>query len=194
MQNYVIVLGGLELEFMRKLALYLREHLDSRIEVEICSESAYGTMPENRQAVWMGSEKFLQDIAARDPDSHRIVLGDEEREENTWLFRFQSREKLCRDIWKKCRTFGFQPMRGVRCGRKNRIALTSDSSVGKLLAFSMVCAQIFGKKSEGNIRYCAVCFQGYLKILNAETFWENYQKGIGAGKSYGLGLLLLSGR
>lgn len=54
--------------------------------------------------------------------------------------------------------------------------------------------QIFGKKSEGNIRYCAVCFQGYLKILDAETFWENYQKGIGAGKSYGLGLLLLSGR
>ena len=147
LQNYAIVLGGLELEFMRKLALYLREHLDSRIEVEICSEPAYGTMPENRQAVWMGSEKFLQDIAARDPDSRRIVLGDEEREEDTWLFRFQSREKLCRDIWKKCRTFGFQPMRGVRCGRKNRIALTSDSSVGKLLAFSMVCAQIFGKKS-----------------------------------------------
>lgn len=147
MQNYAIVLGGLELEFMRKLALYLREHLDSRIEVEICSESAYGTMPENRQAVWIGSEKFLQDIAARDPVSHRIILGDEERTEDNWLFRFQSREKLCRDIWKKCRIFGFQPMHGGRCGRKNRIALTSDSTVGKLLAFSMVCAQILGKKT-----------------------------------------------
>ncbi len=51
--------------------------------------------------------------------------------------------------------------------------------------------QIVGKK-EGRIVYSAVNFYGCLQIGDSKKFWDSYEKGIGAGKAYGLGMLMLS--
>lgn len=51
---------------------------------------------------------------------------------------------------------------------------------------------IIGKKGVDQIHYAAVNFTGYLKITDAPSFWNNYFSGYGPGKSYGLGMMLIS--
>ena len=49
-----------------------------------------------------------------------------------------------------------------------------------------------GQKDNAPIRYYAVEFEGGLTIEDESEFWKAYSGGIGAGKAYGLGLLLLA--
>jgi CRISPR system Cascade subunit CasE len=49
-----------------------------------------------------------------------------------------------------------------------------------------------GQKADAPIRYYAVEFEGGLTIADQARFWQAYRDGIGAGKAYGLGLLLLA--
>jgi CRISPR system Cascade subunit CasE len=49
-----------------------------------------------------------------------------------------------------------------------------------------------GQKDNAPVRYYAVEFQGELTIEDEQGFWKAYSNGIGAGKAYGLGLLLLA--
>lgn len=51
---------------------------------------------------------------------------------------------------------------------------------------------ITGKKGVDQIHYAAVNFTGYLKITDAPTFWDGYSSGYGPGKSYGIGMMLIS--
>lgn len=52
--------------------------------------------------------------------------------------------------------------------------------------------QITGKKNGNHIWYSAVNFCGYLQITKAKIFWDSYMKGVGAGKAYGLGMMMLA--
>ena len=52
--------------------------------------------------------------------------------------------------------------------------------------------QIIGGKEGNKLRFGTTVFSGHLQITNPEMFWNSYMKGIGAGKAYGMGLLMLS--
>lgn len=52
--------------------------------------------------------------------------------------------------------------------------------------------RVCGSKKGTSINYTGVLFTGALRITDKEAFWQAYSLGIGPGKSYGLGLLLIS--
>lgn len=52
---------------------------------------------------------------------------------------------------------------------------------------------LHGKRSTGAMFLKAVQFAGVLQVTEANLFWNGYIHGIGAEKSYGMGMLLLSG-
>ena len=52
--------------------------------------------------------------------------------------------------------------------------------------------QVSGRKSGSEIHYTGVLFDGVLKITDQERFWQTYCTGIGAGKAYGLGMLIIA--
>lgn len=51
---------------------------------------------------------------------------------------------------------------------------------------------VCGSKKGMSINYTGVLFTGVLRITDPDDFWQAYSRGIGPGKSYGLGLLLIS--
>lgn len=51
---------------------------------------------------------------------------------------------------------------------------------------------ILGSKGKDTIRYTAVRFSGVLEITERAAFWNGYLRGIGPGKAYGMGMLMLS--
>lgn len=54
--------------------------------------------------------------------------------------------------------------------------------------------QVFlcGRKQQSKICYTGVNFQGILSIDDEEAFWNAYKNGIGPGKAYGLGMLMIA--
>lgn len=149
MRNYSIVLGGLESSYMRKLALYLKNRLDVQVQVEISKEEEPQIEKENiLSKIWVGSEAFIQYLRDSAQCQNLIVLTEEDEEDETHVFKYQSCEKLYRGIWMRCRKMlHFSDFKAT--GKKQRwLVLTTDSSVGILLAFSAVCAQILGEKAK----------------------------------------------
>ena len=53
--------------------------------------------------------------------------------------------------------------------------------------------RILGNKAGATIQYTAVVFTGILKITDSDAFWNAYCNGIGPGKAYGLGMLMIGG-
>jgi len=51
---------------------------------------------------------------------------------------------------------------------------------------------LHGKRFTGTMYLKAVQFNGILQVTDPEKFWNGYTQGIGAEKSYGLGMFLLS--
>lgn len=51
---------------------------------------------------------------------------------------------------------------------------------------------VSGRKSGMEIRYRAVEFTGLLTITDEALFWKGYTEGIGPGKAYGLGLIVIA--
>ncbi len=51
---------------------------------------------------------------------------------------------------------------------------------------------ISGRKGADKINYSGVAFDGILEITDPEAFWQVYCGGIGPGKSYGLGMLMIA--
>ena len=52
--------------------------------------------------------------------------------------------------------------------------------------------QVSGRKAGCEIHYTGVFFDGVLKIIDKEKFWQTYCEGIGAGRAYGLGMLMIA--
>ena len=50
---------------------------------------------------------------------------------------------------------------------------------------------VAGRKKDMQIRYTGVLFTGTLRITDADLFWKAYCEGIGPGKAYGLGMLMI---
>ena len=51
--------------------------------------------------------------------------------------------------------------------------------------------KVYGRKKDMQINYTGVHFSGVLRITDPELFWKAYCEGIGPGKSYGLGMLMI---
>ena len=51
--------------------------------------------------------------------------------------------------------------------------------------------RVHGSKNGASIDYTGVTFTGVLRIEDAEAFWNAYCRGIGPGKAYGLGMLMI---
>lgn len=152
MPNYSIVLGGLESSYMRKLALYLKERLTMQVQVEISKEEEPQVGEENIMSkIWVVSESFIQHLQNPAQGQNLIVLTEEDEEDETHVFRYQSCEKLYRAIWIRCQRMLRFPDSKTAGRKQHWLVLTTDSSVGTLLAFSVVCAQILGEKA--NVLY-----------------------------------------
>lgn len=132
---------------MKKLALYLKTRLDSCIEVGVVEK---GEEPPRQEddvlTVWIGSEEFVDRMAGSGQEINRIILDDEETEEEGHIFRFRSCERIYRDIRKKCLDFGFYPQKVVRGRKQTWYAVTTDGAVGGLLAFSLTLARILSSR------------------------------------------------
>jgi CRISPR system Cascade subunit CasE len=99
------------------------------------------------------------------------------------------------------------PSKKVNAERKNsaRVFLRTEDERKQWLArqgekygFSVDASQeklildLHGKRSTGPMYLKAVQFNGILRVTDPDMFWKGYTQGIGAEKSYGLGMLLLS--
>lgn len=51
---------------------------------------------------------------------------------------------------------------------------------------------IVGIRNNSRISASGVVFEGILKVMDAEAFWNAYKTGIGPEKAYGMGMLMLS--
>lgn len=49
-----------------------------------------------------------------------------------------------------------------------------------------------GRRSGAGLSLCCVVYQGHLRISNREAFLETLRGGLGPGKAYGLGLMLIA--
>ena len=62
----------------------------------------------------------------------------------------------------------------------------------ELISFSEITeSKVTGKKRDMQINYTGVLFTGVLRITDPDLFWKAYCEGIGPGKAYGLGMLMI---
>ena len=147
MQNCAIVLGGLESSYMRKLALYLQERLDSHIQVEIVDKNQEQIHQQDGiRTVLVGSESFVESMSKNGVLENKIILDEEGIEDEQHVFRYRSCERLYRDISRRCQRLGLYPYAGAKSRKQKWIAVTTDGMVGTLLAFSVSCAHILGER------------------------------------------------
>ncbi len=147
MHDTSVIIGGFEPIYMQKLALYLSGRLGERVRVGIAESS----LPESdRDTVWIGSEQFLDSVRARSEDARCIVLA-EEPGDGTAINRYQSCEKLYQQIILRYPQFPGAPDDARQSGRQRWIVLTTDGTAASMLAFSVTCAQILGKR--GRVLY-----------------------------------------
>lgn len=152
MRNCSIVLGGLESGYMEKLALYLKERLALQVQIGILKDEKPQVDEDDAiSKIWVGSEAFIQYLRDFAQCRNLIILTEEDEEDETHVFRYQSCEKLYRGIWMRCQRILHFPDAGIAGKKQHWLAVTTDSSVGALLSFSMVCAQILGEKT--NVLY-----------------------------------------
>lgn len=52
-------------------------------------------------------------------------------------------------------------------------------------------SKVMGRKKDMQINYTGVLFTGVLRIVDPDLFWKAYCGGIGPGKAYGLGMLMI---
>lgn len=146
MQNYAIVLGGLERVYMKKLALYLKERMEAHVRVEILENWELQTEYGEKNSVWVGSANFIECFREKAGIRKYIILSEENEEDETHLFPYQSREKLYRGIRARCCQVQDLSIEKSRGNNQEWIAVTTDGPTGALLAFSVICAQILGKE------------------------------------------------
>lgn len=152
MRHCSIVLGGLESGYMKKLALYLKERLALQVQVGILKdEEPQADKDDAISKIWVGSESFIRYLRDFTQCRNLIILTEDEEEDETHVFQYQSCEKLYRSIWMRCQRMLHFPDAGIVGKKQHWLVVTTDSSVGALLAFSMVCAQILGEKA--NVLY-----------------------------------------
>ena len=97
--------------------------------------------------MWVGSEEFIRQVQEKNGDTkYLIVLEEEETDSEIGIFRYQSCEKIYRSIFARCIKWGIYPQAGAKERRQRWLTITGKSSPGKLLAFSVVCAQLLARK------------------------------------------------
>lgn len=152
MRNCSIVFGGLESGYMKKLALYMKERLALQVQIGICEEGELQIgQSDAASKIWVGSESFIRYLKDSAGCRNLIVLTEEDEEDENHVFLYQSCEKLYRGIWMRCRQMIPFSDSGLSRKKQHWLVVTTDSSAGALLAFSMVCAQILGRKA--NVLY-----------------------------------------
>ena len=76
--------------------------------------------------------------------------------------------------------------------RRGWLERKAASSGFSILSVSEVSqTKVRGSKKGSQIYYTGVLFSGTLRITDADRFWNAYCKGIGPGKAYGLGMLMI---
>ena len=62
----------------------------------------------------------------------------------------------------------------------------------ELISFSEVSeTKVAGRKKDMSVNYTGVLFTGVLRIVDPDLLWKAYCEGIGPGKAYGLGMLMI---
>ncbi len=146
MQGNTVILGGFEPSYMRKLALYLTARLGGQTQVGIVDEPQ-DEPAKGQDAVWIGSEGFLEKVRINRKNPRCILLTEEEGEDRG-IYRYQSCEKLYQRIMFFYRQFEGVSVAAVNAAGPKWVVMTTDQSVSQLLAFSIVCAQVLSEKAE----------------------------------------------
>lgn len=168
MRNDVIVLGGLEGGYMKKLALYMKNRLNTRISVWIWEdEEADLKIDDKEHTILIGSEEFVHGIGLQAGGKYLIVLTDEETDEEAHVYRFQSCGDIYRDLCICCQKLGALGVSAAKRRRQNWLTVTTDGTTGTLLAFSVTCAQILGIRER--VLYVNLCeCSGMKQLLGLE--------------------------
>lgn len=169
---------------------FLSKRRDYLLPVDDLSNPAYKDVTETYQHLENGQVLYFRlranptkriSIKKKDEDplkGKRVELMREE-EQISWLIR-KGQER------KKSRTGGFEILMNEIRGRNGEIRMVPRVNVkreGK---------QRCRKKENGrshNTTHNAVCFDGILRISDADAFRETLTRGVGSGKSFGFGLL-----
>ncbi len=139
MQDAAVVIGGFEPAYMQKLALYLGDRFGDRASVGIAQAVPSATREDT---VWIGSEAFLATVREQEADARCILLAEEEGDEETSVYRYQSCEKLYQQIMPLYRKLCGIPAYVPHAHRQKWIVITSDGASAELLAFSLTCAKV----------------------------------------------------
>ncbi len=144
MQDAAVVIGGFEPAYMQKLALYLGDRFGDRATVGIAQSAPSA---EREDTVWIGSEAFLAKVREREADARCILLAEEEADEGTSVYRYQSCEKLYQQIMPLYRKLCGIPAYVPHAHRQRWVVITSDGAPAELLAFSLTCAKVQSRNS-----------------------------------------------
>ncbi len=138
MQRNHVILGGLESAYMQKLALYLTGRFGSDVQVGVIDKSS----PDGFRypnAVWIGSQSFLQRVQKEQEQAYCIWLSEEDEDDG--ICRYQSCEKLYQKIMAKDWTVEGALATSVGARKDLWMTLTTDQSTAFLTVFSFLCAQ-----------------------------------------------------
>ncbi len=150
MQEHVIFLGGFELAYMQKLALYFNSRLNHDTRVEIMNVLSEPLTPEGN-TVWIGSEHFIGEVRQRREEASCVVLAEDVSEDASHVFRYQPCEKLYQKVMFRYRQMQGFPVVSVDDIRQTWFVITTDAALPSLLAFSVTFAQILGER--GGVLY-----------------------------------------
>ncbi|MCD7866518.1 MAG: A24 family peptidase [Clostridiales bacterium] len=150
MQEHVIFLGGFELAYMQKLALYFNSRLSHDTRVEIMNVLSEPLAPEGN-TVWIGSEHFIGEVRQRREEASCVVLAEDVSEDVSHVFRYQPCEKLYQKVMFRYRQMQGFPVVSVDDIRQTWFVITTDAAPSSLLAFSVTFAQILGER--GGVLY-----------------------------------------
>jgi len=160
-QDHTILIGGLDKTYMQKLVLYLNERLDNGMRVELAespesSETKSGE-PEGiisderkkneKNRRWdavIGTEAFVAEM--EDQAVRSIIFSEEEAEDETHIYPYQSRDTLYRKIVSRC-VLRAGKMAGNPENKKSKMyVFTGAGNVGQLSAFAALCAWMWSRE------------------------------------------------
>ncbi|MCD8366254.1 MAG: hypothetical protein LUC83_10720 [Clostridiales bacterium] len=145
MQAHAMMLGGLEPPYMKKLALYFSSRLGERLAVGIVDDPC-ACDAQGQDTVWVGPKHFLDQVRDRMEEA-RCILLTEESEADGGICRYQSCEKLYQKIMLCYRQLEGAPA-DISAVKQKWIIITTDQTAASLMAFSVICAQILGDRSD----------------------------------------------
>lgn len=158
MRNYHITFCGLEADYMKKLALYMKQRLQGRADVGIwegelfseCLKEAKKNEGQCLHHVWIGSAECIRWLEQNTDYRHLIIMRQEQEceLERDSIFQYQPCSGIYAEFWQCCKEFGIcESSEGVP-EHQGWIYVTGKGISGSCMPFAVMLARGMNKNGK----------------------------------------------